>query len=120
MADGYFFRGKSVSFEEAFPDIKELNIEGTEGDVAQHKKIFLNKDNLAISCSNPLCEDKVYNIKLGDLIAEMYRNKETLRKEIISCGGYENMGQGQKRRCLNHLNVKLEIKYKSPLIDKNG
>src|SRR3989338_2041666 len=99
MAKGYLFRGKPISFEEAFPDIEEIKIEGTEGDVMQENKILLNKSNWGISCSNPLCEDKGYNIPLGDFISEMYRKKETSKDSIISCGGYENMGRKQTRRC---------------------
>jgi len=45
MAKGYLFRGKPVSFEEAFLDIEEIKIEGTEGDVMQGNKILLNKNN---------------------------------------------------------------------------
>ena len=112
MTKGYLFRGKSVSFEEAFPDIEEIKIEGTEGDIAQKHNILLNKDNWGISCSNSLCKDKGYSVKLGDFISEMYRNQETSKEGIISCGGYESMGRGKTRRCLNHLKVKVEIKYK--------
>lgn len=118
MAKGYFFRGNSVSFEEAFPEIEEIKIEGTEGDIAQKNKILLNKDTWGISCSNSLCKDKGYSVKLGDFISEMYHKKETSKEGIISCGGYENMGGGQTRRCLNHLTINVEIKYKSPESDK--
>ena len=114
MTKGYLFRGKPVSFEEAFPNIEEIKIEGTEGDIAQTNKILLNKNSLGISCSNPLCEDKGYSVKLGDFISEMYHKKETHKEGIVSCGGYENMGRGQKRDCLNHLSIKVEIKYKTP------
>jgi len=44
----------------------------------------------------------------------MYGKKETSKDGIISCGGYENMGRGQKRDCLNHMNINVKIKYKSP------
>lgn len=113
MTKGYFFRGEPVSFEEAFPDIEEIKIEGTEGDIAQKHKILLNKNTWGISCSNPLCKDKGYSVKLGDFISEMYKNKETSKEGIISCEGYESMGRGQTRRCLNHMNIKVEIKYKN-------
>jgi len=112
MTKGYFFRGSPVSFEEAFPDIEEIKIEGTEGDIAQKHKISLNKDNLGISCSNSLCRDGGYGIELGDFISEMYRNRETSKEGIISCKGHENMGRGQTRRCLNHMHIKVKIKYK--------
>jgi len=112
MTKGYLFRGKPTSFEEAFPDIEEIKIEGTEGDIAQNNKILLNKDTWGISCSNPLCEDKGYGVKLGDFIFEMYRNRETSKEGIVSCGGYEKMGGKNRRDCLNHLSIKIEIKYK--------
>ena len=34
--------------------------------------------------------------------------------DIVASGGYENMGRGQKRDCLNHMNINVKIKYKSP------
>jgi len=117
MTKKYLFRGEPVSFEEAFPEIEEIKIEGTEGDIAQKNNISLSKNNWGISCSNPLCKDKGYSVELGDFISEIYRNKETSKESIISCKGHENMGRGQTRRCLNHLNIKIEIKYKSPESD---
>jgi len=107
-----FFAGKPVSFEEAFPEIKEIKIEGTEGDVAQRNRVLLTKNNLSISCSNSSCKNKGYDLKLGDFISEMYRNKETSKEGIISCGGYKSIGRGQTRRCCNHMNIKVDIKYK--------
>ncbi len=68
-------------------NIEEIKIEGTEGDIAQKHKILLNKNTWAISCSNSLCEDKGYSVKLGDFIFEIYGNKETSKEGIISCGG---------------------------------
>ncbi|MBS3073349.1 hypothetical protein J4465_00945 [Candidatus Pacearchaeota archaeon] len=118
MTKGYFFRGNPVSFEEAFPEIEEIKIEGTEGDIAQRNKLSLNKKTWGISCSNPLCKDKGYGVKLGDFISEMYHKKETSKEKIISCGGYESMGRGQTRRCLNHLSIRVEIKYKLPEVQQ--
>ena len=49
MTKGYFFRGKPVSFEEAFPEIEDIKVEGTEGTLgsgfASGSKININKDN---------------------------------------------------------------------------
>ncbi len=109
-----FFRGNPVSFEDAFPEIEEIKIEGTEGDVAQKHKIVLNKKSLGISCSNSLCEKGGYQSELGNLISEMYRKKEVFKEDIVSCKGHENMGRGQTRRCLNHLCIKANITYKTP------
>lgn len=119
MTKGYLFRGEPVSFEEAFPDIEEIKIEGTEGDLGSGGmsggKFSLNKENInhLPSCSNPLCKDKGYGVKFGDFISEMYKNKETSKEGIISCGGYESMGRGQTRGCCNQMNIKVKIKYKS-------
>ncbi len=114
MEKRYLFRGEPVSFEEAFPEIEEIKITGTEGDVGQKRNISAGKNNWGVSCSNPLCKDKGYNVKLGDFISEMYRNKETSKKGLISCGGYESMGRHNTRRCIYFLNVEIEIKYKTP------
>lgn len=108
-----FFRGKAMSFDEAFPEIKEITVKGTEGDIAQKNHILLNKNTLGISCSNSLCENGGYP-QLGDIIYEMYRKRETSKEGIIiSCKGHENMGRRQIRRCLNYLSIKIEIKYKT-------
>ncbi len=114
MTKGYLFRGNPVSFEEAFPEIEELKIEGTEGDIMQGRKIFMNQSNFGISCSNPLCKDGGYSPELQDVISLMNGNKETSKEGIIiSCKGHENMGRHHTRRCMNHMHILIEIKYKS-------
>jgi len=110
-----FFRGKPVSFDEAFPDIQEINIEATEGSLGSglsEHKIVLNKATLngVESCSNRICEKGGY--ELGDFISDMYHKKETYKDGIILCKGHENMGRRQSRRCLNAFHLKVEIKYK--------
>jgi hypothetical protein len=46
------------------------------------------------------------------LISEMYNKREISKEKTISCKGYENMGRGQTRSCMNGLSVKIEITYK--------
>lgn len=109
--------GKPVSFEEAFPKIEEINIEGTEGDLgsglSSGGKISLNKKNFGkINCSNSLCNKGGYEFEIGNLISEMQNKRETSREKTISCKGYENMGGRQTRRCMNGLSIKITIKYK--------
>lgn len=113
MTEKYLFRGESVSFEETFPEIEDIEIKGTEGDIAQNRNISLGK-NLSISCSNPICKKGGYHPKLGDFIMDMYRNKEVSKDGLISCKGYENMGRGNTRSCLNHTHIKVNVKYKTP------
>jgi len=116
MTKGYYFRGESISFEEAFPEIEDIKVEGTEGDLGSGfvsgKKVNLNKENIGeIGCSSFVCEEGEY--ALGDFISEMYNKKETFKEKIIMCKGHEKMGSGNPtRRCLNGLNIKVKIKYK--------
>lgn len=115
MAGDYLFRGNPISFEEAFPEIGEIKIEGTEGDIMQGNKILMNKANFGIRCSNSLCNEGGYEPELQNVISLMNRNKETSKEEIIMCKGHENMGRSHSRRCMNNMSIKIEIKYKSSL-----
>ena len=121
MTEKYFFRGNPVSFEEAFPNIEEIKIEGTEGSLgsgfSSGGKRVLNKKNLGglEPCSNSVCEKGGY--QLGDFISEMYHKKKTSKEDTIMCKGHENMGRDQSRECLNGFSVKIEIKYKSPALN---
>jgi len=110
-----FFAGKSVSFEEAFPEIEEIKIEATEGSLGSgfsERKIVLSSENLSEiePCSNRTCEKGGYD--LGDFISTIVYKKDTSKSGVISCSGYEKMGVKDKRKCLNGLSVKVEIRYK--------
>lgn len=116
MTEQPFFAGKPTTFEEAFPEIEEIEIRGTEGSLGSADKIefSLNKDNINHfpSCSNRLCKNGGYLYKFNNLIAEMYHKKETSKEKLIVCKGHENMGRGQTRTCCNSINLKIKIKYK--------
>ena len=110
-----FFAGKPVSFEEAFPDIKEITIDATEGCLgsgfSSGRKMTLTKETLSAiePCSNSCCKNGGHN--LGSFISEMYHKKESSKEDTIMCNGYERMGRKATRRCLNGLKVKVNIKY---------
>lgn len=110
--------GKKVSFEEAFPEIGELNVKVTEiGRGTDYKEHTINYSKADfpgqfIDCSNPLCYGGGFSI--GRIIRNMVDNRETELETTEHCKGYEGSPKGRRkyRECTDIFKVKVNIDYK--------
>jgi len=120
-----FFVDMAKTFEETYPELEDALVEWKESGNNTDRPDFLSKNKdqkfnsrfsikenhgTLISCSNTLC--KKGGFQLGFVIHEMIRKKETEREGFIPCEGYEPMGRGNKRRCLNSISYRITLKYK--------
>ncbi len=116
-----FLFSKTVSFDEAFPEIEDVIIEVTEdGDGVRHSRLgdprcIYQKPNLpgeCVDCSNPLC----YNggVSVGSIVHNMVAKRATKRETSEVCRGYEGSPKGRRkyRSCMNIFKVKITITYK--------
>jgi len=110
-----FVFATKTTFEKAFPEIKDINVEVKEtGTGTYNSRIsHYNKESSSeyINCSNPIC----YNggFKLGNIIREMVCKKETERQGSAMCQGSEGSPKGRKiyRKCWNGFSYKIQIEY---------
>jgi hypothetical protein len=108
---------KKVSFKEAFPQIKDLNVEVTEigsgtnykGQTQSYSKADFPGE--FIDCSNPLCYNGGFSI--GGIIREMVENNQTDIETSKSCRGYEGSPKGKRRyrSCTSFFKIKVHIDY---------
>jgi hypothetical protein len=110
-----FVFATKTTFEKAFPEIKNINVEieetgtGTYNNRTSHySKEYISE---YVNCSNPKC----YNggFRLGCIIREMVYKKETEREGSEMCQGSEGSPKGRKiyRKCWNDFSYKIQIEY---------
>jgi len=111
------FFGREASFEEAFPEIEKLSIEVTESEAGFHNfhKTSYDKEHPPgefINCSNPVCYGGGFRI--GMILSEIVRKKQTELNDSACCGGYEGSAKGRKRyrSCVHYFQFSIKIKYK--------
>ena len=112
----YVFREK-VSFEEAFPEIKDIKVVCRE--IGYGVSRYSRKSTYAlptipgeyVDCSNPLCYNGGFS--LGEILREMVRNRQTHFEGSRICQGYEGSPKGRRkyRDCLNSWNIEVDITY---------
>jgi len=115
-----FVFGDKVSFEKAFPMIEDVQVEVEEDGYGPGSRqgIFgpyrYSPPHMGeyINCSNPIC----YNggFRIGEILRQMIREKQTDLETSKTCQGYEGSPQGRRkyRECINHFEIKVHIKYK--------
>jgi hypothetical protein len=114
--DSNFLLSKKVSFEEAFPEIKDISIEVTEkgkGVMPEfNTMIYSNNIGEFINCSNDVCYNGGFSI--GEIIREMIASGQSELDTTKKCQGYEGSPKGRKRyrSCLNYFKIKVSIIYK--------
>ena len=114
-ASNYVFSDK-VSFEEAYPEIKdvEVRVEETGNGVHQSGELIFLKSQISafVNCSNPLC----YNggVALHSIIRQMNQQRKTEDDTYKLCQGNEASPKGKRiyRKCMNMFHVKTRIQFK--------
>ncbi|MFA5208418.1 MAG: hypothetical protein WC428_07295 [Candidatus Paceibacterota bacterium] len=106
--------GKKVSFQEAFPEIKNIRVEIEEAEIASKgQKYSYSKENLGeyIDCSNPHCYGGGFSI--GKVIREMVSERKTEIDGDCMCQGNEGSQKGRKiyRSCTHYFKYKVFIEY---------
>ena len=112
-----FLFAKKVSFKEAFPEIKKLEIRAKESGYGVYEEFdtkYYSIEHLAgefIDCSNPLCYNGGFSV--GKILREMVREKETHYGGLKICQGYEGSPKGRRRyrRCINSWEVTIDLEY---------
>lgn len=111
---------KKWSFEEAFPDIEDVQVEVTESEdmiwAKNPETLVYTKQHLPgefINCSNTLCYSG--GVSVGEILRNMVRNKQTETEVSSKCRGYEGSPKGKRksRSCMHHFRIKVELKYKN-------
>ncbi len=112
------FFGPKSTFAEAFPEIQSLRVEVTErghGTEWMGPGARVYTETIAgefINCSNTVC----YNggFRLGGILRDMVRSRETERTGTASCQGYERSPKGRRkyRKCWNSFEYKIAVKYR--------
>ncbi len=111
-----FVFGKKVSFKEAFPQIKNLNIKAIEQKMMSEtlREYNFNMNNLPgeyVDCSNKFC----YNggCSIGDILREMVYQKKTHGEYNRCCQGYEGSPKGRVKyqSCLHTWKIIVDLEY---------
>lgn len=114
---------KKVGFDEAFPQIKDLTIEVSEGSLGRGRSraMVYHKDiGEYINCSNPMCYNGGFSI--GKVLRNMVAKKETEFSDTEICKGYEGSPKGRKRyrTCVTMFDYKVTIEYDDTFEDSTG
>ncbi len=111
-----FVFAKKTTFEKAFPQIKNIDVEVEEtgnGTYNSSRTSHYSKTYISeyVNCSNPMCYNGGFS--LGSIIREMVYKKETEREGSTICQGNEGSPKGRRiyRKCLNHFSYKIQIEY---------
>jgi hypothetical protein len=113
-----------VSFEEAFPKIKEIKIEviETEGGglidfdededkTKQYRSTFSMNVGEYIDCNNLVCYSGGFSI--GEILRDMVLKNEINKEDKARCKGYEGTPKGRRRRsCMHEFYYRINIEYK--------
>jgi hypothetical protein len=113
-----FLFGEKVTFDKAFPQIEDLEVEVKEsGDnINTSRSYFYSKKSFPgefIDCSNSLCYNGGFSI--GKILREMVRSNTKELSTTKDCRGYEGSPKGRRRygNCHNQFEIKITIKYKT-------
>jgi hypothetical protein len=107
---GFVF-GKAQSFDEAFPDIKKIEIH-----IKQSDSDFMNRYNkntlpAYIKCNNSQCYSG--RLDIGSILSFMITKKERYKKGTELCAGIEGLPRSKyRRRCFNIFHYEIIIEYK--------
>lgn len=103
------------TFEEAFPEIKNITFEYTiypgaglpEGPYVMTLKNFRS----VILCPNRLCIEGGFEVDT-ELSLKVFSRKTKHHEGWIHCSGYERMGGRSRRRCIHAIKYKVDVEYK--------
>lgn len=119
--DTDFVFSQKTTFEKAFPGIESIRVDVNEtGEIRFGGNRTYTNSSLGefVNCSNSMC----YNggFRIGDVVREMNYKREENREGSAICQGNEGSPKGRRiyRKCLNHFDYKITIKYKDVVEDK--
>ena len=111
-----YFSGDKVPFSEAFPTIKDLQIQVvtsagiTKFDRKETRTYSIQFPPPAyISCPKGGCTGNGFHVQR--LLSGMVARKETEKTENKMCDGQEKMGRGKYRSCIGNFSVTVKIEY---------
>ena len=114
-----YFSGPNIGFAEAFPTIKDLQMEviTSAGITSFDKKQTFTFSTQSppparIPCPKGGCTGAGFDVQ--DFLAGMVARKEIEKTEIRMCGGQERMGKGKSRSCVGNFKITAKIEYKPP------
>ena len=119
--------GALRTFDEVFPEIRDVSVEYTESGAAetkirmahseptleQHSPPYHNvKHDGLIRCGNTMCKRGGYEI--DRVLYEMRTSRLTERTGLLSCPGDEGSPKGRKRggACGNRIQYKILVHYR--------
>lgn len=119
-----YLLGKPQKFEDAFPEIEDIDIAYKESGYGVGKVFPTDTEKPTyhvrgkkyigeyIRCSNPRCVHGGFSI--GDKIREMVRNKQTVLECYVGCCGNESSPKGRifYKSCYNSIEATITIVYK--------
>ena len=117
MSDYLIPRGK-VTFEEAFPELENVNIKISflRGGGREEKTEIFTKDNFTgngVRCSNPDCKNGGLSaITILSLIKKMISEKKVQLEEHKFCNGGLYKGQTRYNDCGWSFNIDISIQLK--------
>ena len=98
-------------------DVENIEVRANEagkGVYEENKSRHFGKNTIEeyVRCSNPSCQRGGFCV--GEEIRDMVRKGETERKKMLICRGDEGSPKGKRpgRRCPNHIDAEIKIKYK--------
>lgn len=106
-------------FDEVFPEIAEITVDVKEDGYMLHERqkrsYHMTKEDInpEFSCHNVSCK-KNSGFNIQSVIRNMVRNRETDKEGGVRCKGWET---SMKRNCMNHIEVKIQIKYKETPVE---
>ncbi len=114
------FDGVARSFDEAFPDVAELEVAieqyqyGTAGDRQGKGRQRFGKDRAGrfIRCDNPRCWQGGFDLQA--MMRKMVANRTAEDEQSAICRGSERSPKGQKvySGCGNYFTVRVRITYR--------
>jgi hypothetical protein len=116
--DTNYVFSRKMKFEEAFPEIEDINIEieekgyGVYGELSRKSYTKQNMPGEYVDCSNPSCYNGGFSI--GQILRDMVGNKQTDAETSKGCQGYEGSPKGRRRyrSCINFFTIRAHIDYK--------
>lgn len=110
--------GRTVGFNNIFPDIGTFEIEITELENAFHSTTgdfaVFNQNNPPgeyFDCHNRSCRGG--GVSITEVVRKMVSSRETICDVELQCRGYENA----HRACYHHFRVRVALQYKAAIKD---
>ena len=111
--DNRVFTQSYDSFEEAFPEIEEIEVDVEETDLVETQRtLHYTIENIRgkVPCTNSQCTNR--GVRLDSLISEMKREGDSHGEFTKSCEGVEKFGQNDHRTCPHNFHVEIDLEFR--------